>query len=98
MSPAFLVNYVYTLPEDDKLKTSKSIQDGCLEYFFRNKIIYRETIRECLCLYAPRACMLFVNEADENATTCAFLRGCCEVNGTAISAVCAGLPHLRKYD
>jgi hypothetical protein len=23
---------------------------------------------------------------------------CCEVNGTAVNAVCGGLPHLRKYD
>ena len=42
--------------------------------------------------------MLFVSEADENATTCTLLRRCCEVNGTAVSAVCGGLPHLRKYD
>ena len=33
-----------------------------------------------------------------DATTCAFSRGCCEVNGTSEKAVCGGLPHLRKYD
>jgi len=33
---------------------------------------------------------LFVN-------THAFSRGCCKVNGTAVSAVCGGLLHLRKY-
>jgi hypothetical protein len=36
--------------------------------------------------------------ADDDATTCAFSRGCCEVNGTSEKAVCGGLPHLRKYD
>ena len=44
------------------------------------------------------SCMLFVNGADDGATTCAFTRGCCEVNGTSEKAVCGGLPHLRKYD
>ena len=42
--------------------------------------------------------MLFVNRADDDTTTCAFSRGCCEVNGTAVKAVCEGLSHLRKYD
>jgi hypothetical protein len=32
------------------------------------------------------------------ATTCAFSRGCCEVNGTAVKTVSGGLPHSRKYD
>jgi hypothetical protein len=41
---------------------------------------------------------LFVNGADDDATTCAFSRGCCKVNGTAVKAVCGGLPHLRKYE
>jgi hypothetical protein len=30
--------------------------------------------------------------------TCAFSRECCEVDATAITAVCGGLLHLRKYD
>jgi hypothetical protein len=42
--------------------------------------------------------MLFVNGVDDDATTCAFPRVCCEVNGTAVKAACGGLPHLRKYD
>ena len=42
--------------------------------------------------------MLFVNRADDDTTTCAFSRGCCEVNGTAVKAVCEGLSHLSKYD
>ena len=49
-------------------------------------------------MYAPRSCILFVNGADDDATTCAFSRGCCKVNGTAVKAVCGGLPHLRKYE
>jgi len=28
--------------------------------------------------------MLFVNGADDDARTCAFSRGCCEVNSTAV--------------
>ena len=27
-----------------------------------------------------------------------FFTGCCEVNGTAVCAVCGGLSHLTKYD
>ena len=27
-----------------------------------------------------------------------FFKGCCEVNGTAVYAVCGGLSHLTKYD
>jgi len=42
--------------------------------------------------------MLFVNGADNDTRTCAFSRGCCEVKGTAVNAVCGGLPHIRKYD
>jgi hypothetical protein len=42
--------------------------------------------------------MLFVNGADEDTTTCAFSRGCCEVSGTAVKAVSGGLPHSGKYD
>jgi hypothetical protein len=41
--------------------------------------------------------MLFVIGEDDDATTCAFSRGCCEVNGTAVKAVSGGLPHSRKY-
>jgi hypothetical protein len=40
----------------------------------------------------------FVNGADDDATTCAFSRGCCDVSGTAVNAICGGLPHLRKYN
>jgi hypothetical protein len=32
--------------------------------------------------------MLFVNGAEDDATTCAFSRECCEVNRTAVKAVC----------
>ena len=42
--------------------------------------------------------MLFVNGAEDDATTCAFSRECCEVNRTAVKAVCGWLSHLRKYD
>jgi len=42
--------------------------------------------------------MLFVNGADDGATTCAFSKGSNEVNGTAVKVVCRGLSHLRKYD
>jgi hypothetical protein len=42
--------------------------------------------------------MLFVIGEDDDATTCAFSRGCCEVSGTAIKAVIGGLPLSGKYD
>ena len=43
--------------------------------------------------------VLFVNGAGDDATTCAFSRECCEVNGTAVKeADCGGLSHFRKYD
>jgi hypothetical protein len=42
--------------------------------------------------------MLFVIGEDNDATACAFSRGCCEVNGTAVTAVRGGPPHSRKYD
>ena len=41
MSPAFLANYV---TEDDKLQLSKSL-DGCLKYFFPEKIMSRNNLR-----------------------------------------------------
>ena len=41
--------------------------------------------------------MLFVIGEDNDATTCAFSRGCCEVNGTAVKDVSGGPPHLKKY-
>jgi hypothetical protein len=41
---------------------------------------------------------LFVNGADDETTTCALSRGCCEVNRAAVKAVCGGLYHLKKYD
>ena len=81
-----------TSPDDDKLQMSKSI-DGCLKYFFPEKNIFQETIGECFCLYAPQSCLLFVSGADDDATTCVFSRGCCEINGTAVKAVCGGQPH-----
>ena len=40
--------------------------------------------------------MLFVNGAEDDATTCDFSRGCCKVNGTAVKAVCGALSHLKK--
>jgi hypothetical protein len=40
-------------------------------------------------------CKLFVIGEDGD-TTCAFSRGCCEVNGTAVNAVSGGLPHSRS--
>ena len=39
--------------------------------------------------------MLFVNGEDDDATTCAFSRGCCEVSGTAVKAVSGGLPFKK---
>ena len=54
---------------------------------FSENIICQETIRECLCLYAPRSCMFFVFREDDDVTTCAFSKGCGEVNGTAVKAV-----------
>lgn len=42
--------------------------------------------------------MLFGNEPEDDATTCAFPWWCCEVNRTAVKAVCGGRSHLRKYD
>jgi hypothetical protein len=41
---------------------------------FSVKNLCQETIREFLRLYAPRSCMLFVNGADDDATTPAFSR------------------------
>jgi hypothetical protein len=35
--------------------------------------------------------MLFVIGEDNDATACAFSRGCCEVNGTVVNTVCGGL-------
>ena len=69
-----------------------------VDSIFSGKIICQETIWEFLCLYAPWSCMLFVIREDDDATTCAFSRGCCEVNGTAIKNVSGGLSHSRKYD
>jgi hypothetical protein len=40
--------------------------------------------------------MLLVQGADDDATTSAFSRECCKVNGKAVKAVCGGLCHLRK--
>ena len=65
---------------------------------FPEKNIYQEIIREFLCLYAPRSCILLVNAAGDDSTTCAFSRGCYEVKGTTVKAVCGGLSHLRQYD
>ena len=42
--------------------------------------------------------MLLLIGEDDGATTCAFSRGCCEVNGTAVKAVSGELPHSGKYD
>jgi hypothetical protein len=42
--------------------------------------------------------MLFVNGQEDDPTTCAFSRECCEVNSTAKINVCGGLSHLRQYD
>jgi hypothetical protein len=36
--------------------------------------------------------MLFVIGEDDDATACAFSRGCCEVSGTAVKAVSGRLP------
>ena len=44
-----------TWPEENK-KKSKPI-DCFLWYFLRNKLIYKETKRTFLCLYAPRPCI-----------------------------------------
>ena len=42
--------------------------------------------------------MLFVIGEGDDATTCAFSRGCYEVSETAIKAVSRGLPHSGKHD
>jgi hypothetical protein len=39
---------------------------------------------------------LFVIGEHDDATTCSFSRGCCEVNGTAVKVVIRGPPHSRK--
>ena len=89
MSSAFLVNYVTEWRQITKVK---------VDSIFSRKIICQETIREFLCLYAPRSFMLFAIGEDDDATTCAFSRGCCKVNGTAVKTVRGGLSHSRKYD
>jgi hypothetical protein len=61
-------------------------QNYCSKVFFSEKSICQETIGEFIYLYAPRSCILFVNGADDDATTCAFSRGCCEVNWTAVTS------------
>jgi len=77
-------------PKDDKLQKSKSIV-GCPK-----KIICVETIGESLCLHAPPSSILFVNGADDDATTCALSRRYCEVNGTAVKTVYEGLSHFKN--
>ena len=77
-------------PKDDTLQKSKSIV-GCPK-----KIICVETIGECLCLCAPPSCILFVNGADDNTTTCALSRRYCQVNETAVKTVYGGLSHLKN--
>jgi hypothetical protein len=77
-------------PKDDKLQKSKSIV-GCPK-----KMICVETIGECSCLYAPPCCLLFVNGADDHATTCALSRRYCQVNETAVKTVYGGLSHLKN--
>jgi hypothetical protein len=42
-------------------------------------------------LYALLSSVVFVNGANDDAKTCTFSMGCCEVNGTAVNAVCGGL-------
>jgi len=42
--------------------------------------------------------MFFVIREDDDVTTCAFPKGCCEVNETAVKAVSGGPPHSKKYD
>ena len=41
--------------------------------------------------------MLFVNGANDDATTCIFSRGCCEINETAVSRLWR-TANLTKYD
>ena len=60
------------------------------------KIVCQETIQELLCLYAPRSCMLFVNGAEDDTTTCAFSMECCEVNSR--KSRLWSTAHLRKYN
>jgi len=47
--------------------------------------------------HGPVSSMLFVIGEDDDTSTCAFSRECCEVNGTAIKTVNGGPPHSRKY-
>jgi hypothetical protein len=46
--------------------------------------------------HGPVLSMLFVIGEHDDATTCSFSRGCCEVNGTAVKVVIRGPPHSRK--
>ena len=68
---------------------------------FRNHRWYSDTTRwemgECCPFENFYICKLIVIGEDGD-TTCAFSRGCCKVNGTAVKAVSGGLPHSRKYD
>ena len=73
--------------------------DGYLEYFFRKKLYVKKQFEFFyVCMHhGPVSSMLFVIGEDDNATTCAFSRGCCKVSETAVKAVSGGLPHSRKY-
>jgi hypothetical protein len=53
-----------------------------LSIFFGKNYVKKQF--ENFMLYAPWSCMLFVIGEDDDATTCAFSRGCCEVSGTAV--------------
>jgi hypothetical protein len=72
------------------LITSRSSSYQCRKTTVNMKV---SGFKKQLCLYAQRSCMLFVIGEDDDATACAFSRGCCEVNGTAVKSVSGGSPH-----
>ena len=82
--------------DDDILQKSKPT-DGCLNYFIGKKLYVKKQFQNFMFLSTTGG-RLFVNGLEDEATTCTFSRGCCEVIRTAEKAVCGGLSHLRKYD
>ena len=82
--------------DDDILQKSKPT-DGCLNYFIRKTLYVKKQFQNFMFLSTTGG-RLFVNGLEDEATTCTFSRGCCEVIRTAEKAVCGGLSHLRKYD
>jgi hypothetical protein len=57
-----------------------------LSIFFRKQLYVKKQFEIFyICMHhGPVSSMLFVIGEDDDATKCAFSRGCCEVNGTAV--------------